>query len=523
MEQFLKESPSDFNNYDSNNLSPENSNNDNNRNYQNNQDNGDNGNYTNFPNANFNPNYADIGGNNNDNFSLNIEQPYNNLEEFDTNQYGAGTEFFSPGGANNLRSGGGPEFSPSFNGDPFLDDLDNLNYPTNLGNLNPQSPQFNPTQVQAANLDELISPNHQTSILDSQYFSPPGKESINLSSLNGDNTQNNNNNSNNTFSPNLSRHGSVSVPFQNTNNYDVNTGSYLSPQQNSFMSPGSTNFENSLDTLRSPNFGSYLNSPPQYNPQHRRNISEQLTSTSNPNNTNNFLSPPNNTSTLGTSAPGGNSITGDSSNNHNVPAKQLSKEEKLKRRREFHNAVERRRRDLIKERIKELGLLVPPSLLNPQLVAVQTFQKNSKLNSKEINDLLTSVKVKESKPNKSTILNKSVDYVIHLQYVLEQQQKTRAQLEQKIKALESNYKAAPAPVEDPSPNDFNTSFDPSGDPNADVQLQQQQQRQPQNNANFLQDFQNQSQSQYIKQEDSFNPDEFFLEIITGNDQNNGYR
>lgn len=488
MEQYLKDSPSDYNNYDPNNSESQNSANPSNgNNFQNSQYNG----------QQASGNYAP-----DNNFSLNIEQPYNPDEvEGQPYQNTGGPDFFGVG----TNMANEPDFSSSYNNDPFLDDLDSLAYPTQTVG-NPASPPFNLSQPpQTANLDELISPNNQPSVLDSQYFSPPGRQSVNLNSLNHESYTSNNN----TFSPNLSRHGSVSAPFQNTNNYDVNTGSYLSPQPTNFMSPGSTHFENSLDKLRSPNFGSYLNSPPQYNPHNTRNISGKLTSTSIPASTNNFLSPPTNTNTLGTSAPGGNGSMADHSNNHNIPAKQLSKEEKLKRRREFHNAVERRRRDLIKERIKELGLLVPPSLLNPQLVAVQTFQNNSKLNSKETNDLLASVKVKESKPNKSTILNKSVEYVQHLEYVLEQQQKTRASLEQKIKALQI------APEPEPSP-DIGTNFDSTNsfDPNAFDK------KDPNNNANFLQDFQNQSQSQYVKDEQSFNPDEFFLEIITGNDDNN---
>lgn len=130
--------------------------------------------------------------------------------------------------------------------------------------------------------------------------------------------------------------------------------------------------------------------------------------------------------------------------------KQLTREEKLKRRREFHNAVERRRRDLIKERIKELGLLVPPSMLNPQLCAVQAFKRTSQLNTREINELLATIKVKETKPNKSTILNKSVEYLLHLKYVLAEQDKARAELEKQVRETQG-----PQPKEDTfNPDDF---------------------------------------------------------------------
>lgn len=114
-------------------------------------------------------------------------------------------------------------------------------------------------------------------------------------------------------------------------------------------------------------------------------------------------------------------------------ARLLTKEEKLKRRREFHNAVERRRRDLIKEKIKELGMIVPPLMLNPQLCAVQLLLN---LADPEIIDLISQVKVKETKPNKATILNKLVDYIHHLQYVLDKQLRERQRLQQEIDALQ---------------------------------------------------------------------------------------
>lgn len=110
----------------------------------------------------------------------------------------------------------------------------------------------------------------------------------------------------------------------------------------------------------------------------------------------------------------------------------LSKEEKMKRRREFHNAVERRRRDLIKEKIKELGILVPPLMLNPQLCAIKVLLA---LTNPEISEMVLQAKVKETKPNKATILNKLVEYINHLKYVLEQQERERARLQQKVDAL----------------------------------------------------------------------------------------
>ncbi|CAH6720304.1 hypothetical protein CLIB1444_03S08944 [[Candida] jaroonii] len=453
MDQYLKDSPNDQfdQNFDEN--------------YQ----------FDNFENHQDNVNQV------NNNFSLNMEQPFeSNLQDDFDNQFPSipGSEFLSP------RNEVG-----SYHNEPFLDELDS-NFQINQG----ASPQFvGSFNNEPANLDQIISPqnnNNNGGFLDSQYFSPPTKATIDL----------------NTLSPEIAANiNARSIPFQNINNFDLNSGSYLSPS--------STNFGESIDTLRSPNFGSYLNSPPQYN--HSRSISLNLQNSSVPNNMDNYLSPPNTSSNgnlnfpntyqprsqfsefsndssnqLGTSAPSNSGLE------DNISSKQLTKEEKLKRRREFHNAVERRRRDLIKEKIKELGVLVPPSLLNPQLVAVQTFQKSAQLNNEEISELLSTVKVKESKPNKSTILNKSVDYIIHLQYVLQQQEKAKKLLQDNINNLEQG-------IPNLSLGNNNDNSNPSDLSNNMVDN---------TDGNFMQDFQNH------QNEENFDPDEFFSEIITGNDQ-----
>ena len=524
MDQFLKDSPSEMGNFDFNNSS----------NYRDRDDSND---YNN----NNNPNYGQNFNKNQDNFSLNLEQGYDGnkttFDDFDNQQFPEvpGNEFMSPKGNT---YGNDNDFESSFNQDLFLEDFD-ANYPTHtfsqhnqsqsqshpplhshsrsLSQNNLQQNYINPQQPNTVNLDELISPgnnagNGEISFLDSQYLSNPSKDS-NMTRLS------------NNFSPDYSRQGSISAPYQNANDFDLTSGSYLSPQQQ-FMSPGSSNFNNSLDTLTSPNNHSYLNSPPQYN--HRiPNYRQNFTSSSIPNRTNNFLSPPQKSS-LGTSAPGPGISGDDTQSQHGIDnsSKQLSKEEKLKRRREFHNAVERRRRDLIKERIKDLGLLVPPSLLNPQLIAVQTFQKTAQLNSNEINELLSTIKVKETKPNKSTILNKSVDYVNHLQYVLQQQEKAMEELSNKIDASIPQMGGASMGKNSNTNNvdNHNNTIDNNGNSN-------------QNNPNFLQDFQEQSKygqrnlnqqsfndDQFqlsIKTEDQqFDPDEFFLEVITGSNDNN---
>lgn len=393
--------------------------------------------------------------------------------------------------------------SNSFTNDPFLDDLDNLNFPQmnqpsidQAFDMNPQmqnqsglvlqtlllqiAPQDFQNQQYSFNemdngLNEIASPNNGASgnmgFLNPRYFSPTNRGS-NFNSLNAiaeDDLGLDN------FSPQMNNqeYGSSfkSIP-------DVQSGMYFSPQNNNkYLSPG--NYD-SVDTLRSPS-QSYLNSPPQYL---NTGMPAANLSTSIPNyphmqqapkkeQGSNLLSPPN-TSSMSASVPT-STILRDS-----VPTKLLTKEEKLKRRREFHNAVERRRRDLIKERIKELGTIVPPSLLNPQLLAVQMLQKNN--NSSEFEDLISNVKVKETKPNKSTILNKSVDYIKHLMYVLEQQELARTVLIKKIQDLQNgeSYNPPPAPT-------TATNYERFSDLEAPT------------NSNQTSDY--------------FNPDEFFLDIM----------
>lgn len=337
--------------------------------------------------------------------------------------------------------------------DPYFEAFDFLGSPTQQpvspniagNNLNPQeavldgafgdSLQFNINNSDALNnLDQLVSPDNGAGGLSganvfnsSQYFSP-NTRTDNFGPLNAiAEDQLSRLFLNNTFSPDLSRHGSVSVapPLVEL---------YLLP--NAFLSPQSGAYDDLFDTLKSPYLGLYLNSPPPLN-------LSQSTSIPNAPNFNqssisNALSLPQQYDLhgLGMSAPtlSGNQVRKTAELvTHN---KNLTQEEKVKRRREFHNAVERRRRDLIKEKIKELGQLVPPLLLTPQVCAVQTLQKQSYMALKEIKELLASVKVKETKPNKATILLTSVDYISHLQYVLSQQERKRQEIEQQIKQLE---------------------------------------------------------------------------------------
>ena len=51
--------------------------------------------------------------------------------------------------------------------------------------------------------------------------------------------------------------------------------------------------------------------------------------------------------------------------------------------------------------------------------------------------------MKETKPNKSTILNRSVDYINHLNYVLKQQEIARVNLLAQIEVLENSMDSIP--------------------------------------------------------------------------------
>lgn len=440
------------------------------------------------------------------NTSANYGSETNNRNNYGMGYYG--TNYGQPNGypgmtendlnnTNNNYTNEMGTYTSSLQNDPFLEDLESLNF------SNKQPQYIDPTQSTTGNLEEIISPSAQVqnislnnngmnpdnSFVNPLYFSPSNRNA-NYNTLNSIAEDSLSSSFNNAFSPSASRNDSVSIPFQNPNTIedynggiDINAGSYLSPQFNSqYMSP-SNNIDNSIDTLKSPSFnsGSYLNSPPKY--QNTRRDNSGAISNSIPSNIskNKIVSPPLLDNNLGTSLPG---------TMHNQPpvsTKQLSKEEKLKRRREFHNAVERRRRDLIKERIKDLGFLVPPSLLNPQLCAVQNLQRNSQLNSREINDLLASIKVKETKPNKSTILNKSVDYIIHLKYVLEQQDKSQHDLTQQIEEIEARLNNGK-----PQGNIDMSNMTNQSQPSSDIKLE--------------------------SQDELFNPDDFFLDVA-GNSSN----
>lgn len=92
--------------------------------------------------------------------------------------------------------------------------------------------------------------------------------------------------------------------------------------------------------------------------------------------------------------------------------------ERRRRRRESHNAVERRRRDNINEKIQELASLVPELLLLPDISSPP------------------STLTKDGRPNKGTILSKSVDYIRTLQNIIDSQNRREADLQDQVQDLQ---------------------------------------------------------------------------------------
>ncbi|EDO17911.1 hypothetical protein Kpol_1010p26 [Vanderwaltozyma polyspora DSM 70294] len=220
-----------------------------------------------------------------------------------------------------------------------------------------------------------------------------------------------------------------SSSFSSSLNSDALSSSYSSsvPYQQPFVGPptSQSNTSNYLNSIRSPSnslrAGNYLSS--------------SLRQNSNMMTPNSVASP----STRHASVSNQDSMNMVSGGTPKSLA-HLTIDERLKRKREFHNAVERRRRELIKEKIKELGKLVPPSLLHYDSAG------------------------KKVKANKGTILNKTVEYISYLQEILEVQDKKKEKLIRKIKELEENT----IPGNMNNRNEFNESGRTAPDLSANV-------------------------------------------------------
>jgi hypothetical protein len=113
------------------------------------------------------------------------------------------------------------------------------------------------------------------------------------------------------------------------------------------------------------------------------------------------------------------------SSSHPDDKQQLILAERRRRRRESHNAVERRRRDNINEKIKELCDLLPEQFLMAAL------------------DIQGNPIVKDERPNKGTILSRSVDYIKQLQVVIDEQNRREVELQEMVRSLEQQLGRPP--------------------------------------------------------------------------------
>lgn len=140
--------------------------------------------------------------------------------------------------------------------------------------------------------------------------------------------------------------------------------------------------------------------------------------TSTPNNS--YVSPPSSVNNNATTSSNNKISKPNNNNNNNLSSstpddKQHSLlAERRRKRRESHNAVERRRRDNINEKIKELCDLLPEAFL------AAASDPNAYNGSKD------------DKPNKGTILSRSVDYIRKLQQIIDDQNRSELELQDMV-------------------------------------------------------------------------------------------
>lgn len=155
-------------------------------------------------------------------------------------------------------------------------------------------------------------------------------------------------------------------------------------------------------------------------------------------------------------------------------------DDKRRKRRESHNAVERRRRDNINDRITELATLIPEVLLDPTSAgggggassAGEAQQEGGNANETSPTDgagvagsangaltgspplplskvSLTPAQLAQqqasNKPNKGVILTKSVEYIRYLQQMVQVQADRNRELEERVRMLEGGGGGAAGP------------------------------------------------------------------------------
>lgn len=102
--------------------------------------------------------------------------------------------------------------------------------------------------------------------------------------------------------------------------------------------------------------------------------------------------------------------------------------EKRQKRRESHNAVERRRRDNINEKIQELASIIPDEFMTPPHALTASSPLGASPSTHHAPDGTV-------KHNKGVILRKSVDYIRSLQDVVKESQRRARRLEEEVKRL----------------------------------------------------------------------------------------
>ncbi|OAV87517.1 hypothetical protein PTTG_07640 [Puccinia triticina 1-1 BBBD Race 1] len=126
-----------------------------------------------------------------------------------------------------------------------------------------------------------------------------------------------------------------------------------------------------------------------------------------------------------------------------IDQQKLVLNEKRRKRRESHNAVERRRRDNINDRITELAGLLPACLLDTVVTPNESGMMmvvNEEPSQTDDGQALNSAPL--TKPNKGMILAKSVDYIKHLKHLLELQSQRNTELEAELKSFRSSSEPA---------------------------------------------------------------------------------
>jgi hypothetical protein len=111
--------------------------------------------------------------------------------------------------------------------------------------------------------------------------------------------------------------------------------------------------------------------------------------------------------------------------------------EKKQKRRESHNAVERRRRDNINEKIQELAAIIPDEFMTPASAALHG--PGSPLSASPSTHHAPDGTIKH---NKGVILRKSVDYIRSLQDIVKESQRRARRLEEEVKRLGGDPKVA---------------------------------------------------------------------------------